>query len=229
MPFVECFACWSREMFWWTVPDDKIRRYSLHTSSGNDKQLLALMWLDLHMDISLGLPAITLAKLNPNILDNTYILNLLPLTLRLIIVAERTMFSSGGYWRYMHYAWGISINCYVYQLLCYQLLYSLQFCDGHDTQQPCAAFTLVGISRQMLTNSAIYVGHDITLLLRRTWLLFSDSSHSLDVTTVLRFVTLARLDYYSQTRHIRRTLLLLTDLFCRTWTISHLWSSWSGL
>jgi len=30
------------------------------------------MWLDLHMDISLGLPAVTLAKLNSNILDNTY-------------------------------------------------------------------------------------------------------------------------------------------------------------
>ena len=54
------------------------------------------MWLDLHMNISLGLPAVTLAKLNPNILDNTYILDLLPLTLRLIIVAERTMIFFGG-------------------------------------------------------------------------------------------------------------------------------------
>ena len=27
---------------------------------------------------------------------------------------------------------------------------SSQFCDGHDTQQLCAAFMLVGISRQML-------------------------------------------------------------------------------
>ena len=57
----------------------------------NDNQLPALMWLDLHMDISLGLPAVTLAKLNSNILDNTYILHSLPLTLRLIIVAEQTM------------------------------------------------------------------------------------------------------------------------------------------
>jgi len=56
------------------------------------------MWLDLHMDISLGLPAVTLAKLNSNIADNTCILNLLPLTLRLTNVAERTMmFSLGGY------------------------------------------------------------------------------------------------------------------------------------
>jgi len=45
---------------------------------------------------------------------------------------------------------------------------SSQFCDGHDTQQLCAAFTLVGISRQMLINSVIYVGLDIPLFLRRT-------------------------------------------------------------
>ena len=48
------------------------------------------------------------------------------------------------------------------------LVVSSQFCDGHDTQQLCAAFTLVGISRQMLSNSVIYVGLDITLFLRRT-------------------------------------------------------------
>ena len=54
------------------------------------------MWLDLRMDISLGLPAVTLVKLNPDILANNYILNLLPLTLRLIIVAERTMIFFGG-------------------------------------------------------------------------------------------------------------------------------------
>jgi len=36
------------------VPDDMIRCYSLYTSCGNDNQLPALMWLDLHMDISLG-------------------------------------------------------------------------------------------------------------------------------------------------------------------------------
>jgi len=62
------------------VPDDMIRYYSLYTSSGNDNQLPALMWLDLHMDISLGLPAVILAKLNPNILDNNYILNVPTLT-----------------------------------------------------------------------------------------------------------------------------------------------------
>ena len=48
------------------------------------------------------------------------------------------------------------------------LVVSSQFCDGHDTQQLSAAFTLVGISRQMLTNSVIYVGHDISIFLRRT-------------------------------------------------------------
>lgn len=48
------------------------------------------------------------------------------------------------------------------------LVDSSQFCDGHDTQQLCAAFTLVGISRQMLSNSVIYVGLDLTLFLRRT-------------------------------------------------------------
>ena len=62
------------------VPDDMIRCYSLYTSCGNDNQLPALMWLDLHMDISLGLPAVILAKLNPNILDNNYILNVPTLT-----------------------------------------------------------------------------------------------------------------------------------------------------
>ena len=79
----------------------------------------------------------------------------------------------------MHYAWGISVNCYNYYVYygLYQLLrlltviilvVSCQFCDGHDTQQLCAAFTLVGISRQMLSYSVIYVGLDITLFLRRT-------------------------------------------------------------
>ena len=48
------------------------------------------------------------------------------------------------------------------------LVVSSQFCDGHDTQQLYAAFTLVGISRQMLSNSVIYVEHDISLFLRRT-------------------------------------------------------------
>jgi len=45
---------------------------------------------------------------------------------------------------------------------------SSQFCDGHDIQQLCAASALVGISRQMLSNSVIYVGHDISIFLRRT-------------------------------------------------------------
>ena len=71
----------------------------------------------------------------------------------------------------MRYAWGISTNCYVYQLLCLEITLladSLQFCDGHVIQQLCAAFTLVGISRQMCTNSAVYVRHDITYFTRRT-------------------------------------------------------------
>jgi len=54
------------------------------------------------------------------------------------------------------------------RLLAVILVDSSQFCDGHDIQQLCAAFTLVGISRQMLIDSVIYVGHDITLFLRRT-------------------------------------------------------------
>jgi len=87
----------------------------------------------------------------------------------------------------------MSTNCYVYWLL-----YSSQRCDGHVIQQLCITFAFVGISRQMLINSAIYVGHDITLFLRRTWSLFSDSSYSLNVTTILGLVTLAGLDYYSQ-------------------------------
>ena len=71
-----------------------------------------------------------------------------------------------------------AVNCYNYYVYygLYQLLrlltviivVSSQFCDGHDIQQLCAAFTLVGISRQMLSNSVIYVGHDISILLRRT-------------------------------------------------------------
>jgi len=95
-----------------------------------------------------------------------YHLQLLPLTLRLIIVAERTMIFFGGILTL--YALCMGYISQLLQLLCYQLLYSPQFSDGHVIQQLCAAFTLVGISRQMLTNSAIYVGHDITLLLRRT-------------------------------------------------------------
>ena len=49
-----------------------------------------------------------------------YHLQLLPLPSRLIIVTEWTMmwYSSGGYWQCMHYAWGMSINYYVYLLRC---------------------------------------------------------------------------------------------------------------
>ena len=54
------------------------------------------------------------------------------------------------------------------RLLTVILVDSSQFCDGHVIQQLCAAFTLVGISRQILISSVIYVGLDITLLLRRT-------------------------------------------------------------
>ena len=54
------------------------------------------------------------------------------------------------------------------RLLTVTLVDSSQFCDGHVIQQLCAAFALVGISRQMLINSVIYVGHNITLFLRRT-------------------------------------------------------------
>ena len=52
----------------------------IFTSSGNNNQLPALMWLNLHVDISLGLPAVTLAKLNPDILNTTNILNVPTLT-----------------------------------------------------------------------------------------------------------------------------------------------------
>jgi len=76
----------------------------------------------------------------------------------------------------MHYAWGMFINYYVYLLRCLPIATSLtvmlvdssQLCDGHVIQQLCAAFALVGISRQMLINSVIYVGLDITFFLRRT-------------------------------------------------------------
>ena len=54
------------------------------------------------------------------------------------------------------------------RLLTVIVVVSSQFCDGHDTQQLCAALTLVGISHQMLINSVIYVGLDIPLFLRRT-------------------------------------------------------------
>ena len=192
-----------------------------------DNQLPALMWLNLHMDISLGLPAVTLAKLNPDILANTNILNLLPLTLRRIIVAERTMmFSSGRYWHCMHYAWGISVNCYNYYVYLLRslpsatlltviiLVVSSQFCDGHDTQQLCAAFTLVGISRQMLSDSVIYVERNITLFLRRTWSLFPDSSLPPDVATALRFVTLAGLDYFPDTSYTP-DIAITHEFFCQ--------------
>jgi len=129
MPFVEFYMLKPRDL-WWTVPDDMIRCHSLFTSSGNDNQLPAVMWLDLHMDIYLSVcHAVTLAKLNSNILDNTYILHLLPLTLRLIIVAEWTMiwYPSGGYWHCMHYAWGISVNCYNYYVYLLRCLPSTTF------------------------------------------------------------------------------------------------------
>jgi len=64
-----------------------------------------------------------------------------------------------------------STYCDLYQLLrllTVVFVVSSQFCDGHDTQQLCATLTLVGISRQMLSDSVIYVGHDISILLRRT-------------------------------------------------------------
>jgi len=76
----------------------------------------------------------------------------------------------------MHYAWGIFLNYYVYnyydiyqllRLLTVILVDSSQFCDGHDIPQLLAASTLVGIS-QMLINSVIYVGLDISIFLRRT-------------------------------------------------------------
>jgi len=110
------------------------------------------MWLDLHMDVSLGFPVVTLAKLNTNILDNNYISNLLPLTLHPLIVAERTMMFLRG---------DIDIVCImhgVYQptattttstyydanqllrLLTVILVDSSQFCDGHVIPQLCAAF-----------------------------------------------------------------------------------------
>ena len=54
------------------------------------------------------------------------------------------------------------------RLLTVVFVVSSQFCDGHDIQQLCAAFKLVGVSRQMLSNSVIYVGLDISILLRRT-------------------------------------------------------------
>jgi len=114
------------------------------------------------------------------------------------------------------------------RLLTVILVDSCQFCDGHDIQQLCAASTFVGISRQMLINSVIYVGFDISIFLRRTWSLFSDSSLSLDVATILEFVTLAGLDYFSDTSYTP-DIDVIHGLFCRIWTISYSWSLWSGL
>jgi len=163
-----------------------------------------------------------------------YHLQLLPPTLRRIIVVEWTMiwYSSGRYWHCMHYAWGIFLNYYVYnyydiyqllRLLTVILVDSSQFCDGHDIPQLLAASTLVGIS-QMLINSVIYVGLDISIFLRRTWSLFSDSSHPLDVATILGLVTLAGLDYFSVTSYTP-DIAVTHKLFCRIWTISYSWSS----
>ena len=195
-PLLSVFACWSREIFWWTVPDDMIRCHSLFTSSGNDSQLLALMWLNLHMDISPGLPAVILAKLNSNILDNTYIFGLpaANITSYHRCWMDYDMIFFGGILTLYALCMG-----YFHQLLL-QHLPTTTFTDCYTrrffsvlwwTRYTAALWT----SRQILTNSVIYVGHDISIFLRRTWSLFSDSSLSLDVATVLRFVTLAGLDY----------------------------------
>jgi len=73
----------------------------------------------------------------------------------------------------------------------YQLLYSpILFRSVLDTLLSSSVL-LVGISQQMFTNSAIYVGHDITFL-RWTWLLLSDSSYSPDIVTTHGFVIFCR-------------------------------------
>jgi len=79
-------------------------------------------------------------------------------------------------------------NYYVYQLLYSPILFSSVMVKR---------FTLVGISRQMLTNSAIYVGHDITYSTRWTWLPLSDTSYSPDIVTTHGFVILPDMDYIS--------------------------------
>jgi len=224
MPFVECFASWSRGMFWWTVPDDMICCYSLYTSSGNDNQLPALMWLDLLMDISLGLPAVTLAKLNPNILDTTYILNLLPLTLRLIIVAERTTISFGGiltlYALCMGYIYQLlrlptttSTNCYVYWLLYSSILLS-SVMDTLYSSSVLPLRLLESVVRCSLTvlytldmiSHYFYAGLDHysqTRHTRRTWLLLSDTSYTPDIAIIHEFI-LPDVDYISLVEFVER-------------------------
>jgi len=116
MTFVECLhagaeSC-SDELFrmiWYAV--------ILYTSSGNDSQLPALMWLDLHIDISLGLPCRYLGEA-----EFRHSGQYLHFELAAVNVTSYHRcwtdydVSSGGYWHCMHYAWGIFLNYYVYLL-----------------------------------------------------------------------------------------------------------------
>lgn len=205
-----------------------------------------------NMDISLDLPAVTLAKLNPDIL-NTYILErtyinwiyiwtrllfviiclefavsckhhlqLLPLTLRRIIVAEWTMiwYSSGGilltlYALCMGYISQLlqllrllrslptatSTNCY-YNRRFFSILWwtrssvlPLRSLESVVRGSSAVLYTLDLISRYF------YAGLDRYSQIRHSrWMLlmFSDLSHSPDL-------------IISQTRHLRRILLSLTN------------------
>ena len=119
----------------------------------------------------------------------------------------------------MHYAWGISVNCYnyyvyygLYQLL-RQLLYSSFLLSSvMDTILSSSVLPLRSLESVVRYSSAVlytldmisryfYAGLDRCSQIRHSrWmlLLFSDLSHSPDLIT-------------SQIRHLRRTLLSLTN------------------
>jgi len=161
--------------------------------------------------ISLGLPAVTLAKLNPNILDNTYTLNLLPLTLRHIIVAEWIMI-----WCFLR--GDIDIVCIMHGV--YQSTATTTTSTYYDLYQPLRLLTVILVDTSQLRSLESVVRCSVTVLYtldmisryfyagldrcshirhsRWMLLLFSDLSHSPDL-------------IISQIRHIRRTLLLFMD------------------
>jgi len=121
----------------------------------------------------------------------------------------------------MHYAWGISVNCYNYYVYygLYQLLrlltviiivVSSQFCDGHvilsssvlplrslESVVRCSSAVLYTLD---LISRYFYAGLDYSQIRHSRWMLlmFSDLSHSPDL-------------IISQTCHLRRTLLSLTN------------------
>jgi len=206
MTFVEWFACWSREMFWWTISGwyDTllftlyiIWKYQLVTSPyvarftyGHNSRLATPLpwwsWIPTFWTYTYILDTIT----------RQYIIHLeLLLPCYHCIAPLSSSVAAANITLSRHcrtdydVLWGdIDIICVMHGVYLptamftnyyvYQLLYSpILFSSVLDTLLS-SSVVLIRISRQMFTNSAIY----------------------------------AALDYYSQIRHIRWTLLLLTDL-----------------